>query len=128
VFVVTHRDREVLERQGGTSFTFVTDGIERAVAMAREAAGGKDVAVAGGGTLLRHVLAAGLLDELELHIAPVLLGDGMRLFDASLGLDTHEGIELTPLRVVETEEVTHVRYAVGGRAKLGLDDRGSGAA
>jgi len=136
VFVVTHRDREVLQRQGGTSFTFVTDGIERAVAMAREAAGGKDVAVAGGGTLLRQVLAAGLLDELELHIAPVLIGDGMRLFGAgsgagagaSLGLDTHEGIELTPVRVVETPEVTHIRYAVGDRAKLELDDRGSGAA
>src|SRR5947207_8041503 len=70
VFVVTHRPREVLERQGGTSFTFVTDGIERAVAMAREAAGGKNVAVAGGGTLVRQILAAGLLDELELHIAP----------------------------------------------------------
>ncbi|HEX3195394.1 MAG TPA: dihydrofolate reductase family protein, partial [Streptosporangiaceae bacterium] len=134
VFVVTHRDREALQRQGGTSFTFVTDGIERAVAMAREAAGGKDVAVAGGGTLLRQVLAAGLLDELELHIAPVLLGDGMRLFGAgagagaSLGLDTHEGIELTPVRVVETQEVTHIRYAVGDRAKLELDDRGSGGA
>ena len=136
VFVVTHRDREVLERQGGTSFTFVTGGIERAVSQAREAAGGKDVAVAGGGTLLRQVLAAGLLDELELHIAPVLLGDGMRLFGAgsgaspgaSLGLDPREGIELTPVRVVETPEVTHIRYAVGGRAKLELDDRGSGGA
>jgi dihydrofolate reductase len=136
VFVVTHRDREVLERQGGTSFTFVTGGIERAVATAREAAGGKDVAVAGGGTLLRQVLAAGLLDELELHIAPVLLGDGMRLFDAGpgagpgagLGLDTHEGIELTPVRVIETPEVTHIRYEVGGRAKLELDDRCSGGA
>jgi riboflavin biosynthesis pyrimidine reductase len=106
------------------------------VSLARTAAGGKDVAVAGGGTLLRQVLAAGLLDELELHIAPVLLGDGMRLFGAGpgaapgagLGLDTHEGIELTPVRVVETPEVTHIRYAVGGRAKLELDDRGSGAA
>src|ERR1700761_5384806 len=126
VFVVTHRDREALERQGGTSFTFVTDGIERAIEMARKAAGGKNVAVAGGGTLLRQVLAAGLLDELELHIAPVLLGDGMRLFDPSLGLDTREGIELTPVRVIETPEVTHIRYAVGGRAKLELDDRGSG--
>src|SRR5215470_10137657 len=130
VFVVTHRDREILQRQGGTSFTFVTGGIERAVGLAREAAGGKDVAVAGGGTLLRQVLAAGLLDELELHIAPVLLGDGMRLFGAtpgaSLGLDIREGIELTPVRVIETPEVTHIRYAVGGRAKLELDDRGSG--
>ena len=128
VFVVTHRDREVLARQGGTSFTFVTSGIERAVSLAREAAGGKDVAVSGGGTLLRQVLAAGLLDQLELHIAPVLLGDGMRLFDASLGLDSREGIELTPVRVIETPEVTHIRYAVGGRAKLELDDRGSGGA
>ena len=126
VFVVTHRPREVLERQGGTSFTFVTEGIERAVELARDAAGGKDVAVAGGGTLLRQVLAAGLLDELELHIAPVLLGDGMRLFDASLGLGTREGIELTPVRVVETPEVTHIRYTVGPRAKLELDDRGAG--
>ena len=128
VFVVTHRDREVLERQGGTSFTFVTDGIERAIEMARKAAGGKNVAVAGGGTLVRQILAAGLLDELELHIVPVLLGDGMRLLDGGLGLDPREGIELTPVRVVETPEVTHIRYAVGGRAKLELDDRGSGGA
>ena len=125
-FVVTHRSREVLERQGGTSFTFVTDGIDRAIELAKDAAGGKDVAVSGGGTLLRQVLAAGLLDELELHIAPVLLGDGMRLFDASLGLDTHEGIELTPVRVVETPGTTHIRYTVGPRVKLELDDRGAG--
>src|SRR4051794_18245834 len=126
VFVVTHRDREILERQGGTSFTFVTGGIERGGALAKDAAGGKDVAVAGGGTLLRRVLAAGLLDELELHIVPVLLGDGMRLFDAELGLDVREGIELTPARVVQTPEVTHIRYAIGSRAKLELDDRGAG--
>ena len=128
VFVVTHRPREVLHRQGGTSFTFVTDEIKRAVELAKGAAGGKDVAVAGGGTLLRQVLAAGLLDELELHIAPVLLGDGMRLFDASLGLGTYEGIELSPVRVVETPEVTHIRYTIGPRAKLELDDRGAGGA
>ena len=82
---MTHRDREVLERQGGTSFTFVTDGIERAVEMAREAAGSKNVAVASRGALVRQILAAGLLDELELHIAPVLLGDGMQLLDGGLG-------------------------------------------
>jgi riboflavin biosynthesis pyrimidine reductase len=75
---------------------------------------------------LRQVLAAGLLDELELHIAPVLLGDGMRLFDASLGLGTHEGIELTPVRVIETPATTHIRYTVGPRVKLELDDRGAG--
>ena len=128
VFVVTHRDREVLQRQGGTSFTFVTGGIRRAVELAKEAAGSKDVAVAGGGTLLRQVLADGLLDQLELHIVPVLLGDGMRLFDASLGLDTREGIELTPDRVIESPAVTHIRYAVGPRVKLELDDRGAGGA
>ncbi len=127
VFVVTHRHREILERQGGTSFTFVTDGVQRAIELAKDAAGGQDVAIAGGGTLLRRVLAAGLLDELELHIAPVLLGDGMRLFDASLGLDIHEGIELTPIRVIETPGMTHIRYTIGPRAKLELDDRGAGA-
>jgi dihydrofolate reductase len=125
VFVVTHRPREVLERQGGTSFTFVTEGIERAVELARAAAGDKDVAVAGGGTLLRQVIRAGLLDQLELHIAPVLLGDGQRLFDASLALADNEGIELTPTRVVESPEVIHVRFAVKGRVTLELDDRGA---
>lgn len=122
VFVVTHRSREVLVKEGGTSFTFVTDGVERAVELARKAAGDKDVAVAGGGTLLRQVLQAGLLEELELHIAPVILGDGQRLLDASLGLGPDEGIELTRTRVIEAPEVTHVRYAVNGRARLHLDD------
>lgn len=126
VFVVTHRPREVLEREGGTSFTFVTGGVEQAIELARAAAGGRNVAVAGGGTVLRQVLRAGLLDELELHIVPVLLGDGLRLFDAGLCLADDEGIELTPLRVVDTPKVTHVRYAVNGRARLELDDRGRG--
>jgi dihydrofolate reductase len=125
VFVVTHRSRDVLERQGGTSFTFVTEGLERAIELARDAAGSKDVAVAGGGELLRQVLTAGLLDQLELHIAPVLLGDGQRLFDPSLGLGADDGIELVPTRVVEAPEVTHIRYTVTGRSKLVLDDRGA---
>ena len=126
VFVVTHRPREVLERRGGTSFTFVTDGVEKAVELAKEAAGGKDVAVAGGGTLVRQMMAAGLIEQLELHITPVLLGDGQRLFDASLGLGDDEGIELVPIRVVETLEVSHIRYSVNGRSRLELDDRGAG--
>ena len=125
VFVVTHRPREVLERQGGTSFTFVTEGVARAIELAREAAGGKDVAVSGGGELLRQVLAGRLLEQLELHIVPVLLGDGQRLFDASLGLGPSEGIELVPTRVVEAPEVTHMRYTVTGRSGLVLDDRGA---
>jgi dihydrofolate reductase len=126
VFVVTNRPRETLTRKGGTSFTYVTDGIDHAVARARAAAGGKDVVVAGGGTLLRQVLKEGLLDELELHIVPVVLGTGMRLLDADLDLGDMEAVELTPTRVVHTPEVTHVRYRVDGRAPLVLDDRGSG--
>jgi dihydrofolate reductase len=127
VFVVTHRARETLVREGGTSFTFVTDGLESAIEQARAAANGKDVAIAGGGSLVRQVLAAGLLDQLELHVAPVLLGDGMRLF-APAGLDLADGeaVELIPTRVVNTEDVTHIRYKVSGRAALVTDDRGSG--
>jgi dihydrofolate reductase len=126
VFVVTHREHEVVERRGGTSFTFVTGGIEEAVERAGEAAGGKDVAVAGGGSLLRGALRAGLVDELELHVVPVLLGDGMRLFDAGLGLADDQGIELVPTRVVDTPDVTHLRYTVEGPRALVLDDRGRG--
>jgi dihydrofolate reductase len=124
VFVVTHRERETLQRKGGTSFTYVTDGIESAIDQARAGAGDKNVAVQGGGTLLAQVIALGLLDELDLHVAPVLLGDGLRLFDpAILGVDVREGIELTPTRVIETPEVTHVRYRVGGRSRLTMDER-----
>ncbi|WP_440068789.1 dihydrofolate reductase family protein [Streptosporangium sp. OZ121] len=132
VFVVTHRPRETLVRKGGTSFTYVTDGIASAVEQARAVAGGKNVAIAGGGTLLRQVIQAGLLDELELHIVPTVLGRGMRLLDADLGaglgldLAEKEAIELTPTRVIHTPEVTHIRYTVNGRAALVLDDRGSG--
>jgi dihydrofolate reductase len=125
VFVVTHRARETLERKGGTSFTYVTDGLESAVEQARKAANGKDVAIAGGGSLLAQVINAGLLDQLDLHIAPVVLGNGMRLFDpAHLDLADDEAIELTPTRVVETPEVTHLRYDLSGRPKLVHDYRG----
>jgi dihydrofolate reductase len=124
VFVVTHRPRETLERKGGTSFTYVTDGLEAAVARARDAAGDKDVAIAGGGSMLRQVLAAGLLDQLDLHVAPVVVGDGMRLLDPEgLGLGAFEGIELEPTRVVASPNVTHLRYRVVGRAPFGGDER-----
>jgi dihydrofolate reductase len=130
VFVVTHRPRETLVRKGGTSFTYVTDGIASAIEQARAVANGRNVAIAGGGTLVRQVLGAGLLDELELHVAPVVLGAGMRLLDAGpdagLGLGDFEAIELTPTRVVDTPRVSHIRYSVDGRAPLVLDDRGSG--
>ncbi|MGC5032312.1 dihydrofolate reductase family protein [Micromonospora sp. DT229] len=124
VFVVTHRPRPTVVRKGGTSFTYVTDGVASAVAQARAAAGGRDVAVSGGGSLVRQVLRAGLLDEFELHIAPVVLGTGMRLFDADLDLAEFEAIELTLTRVVTAPQITHIRYAVNGRAPLTLDNRG----
>ncbi len=124
VFVVTHRPRQTLPRQGGTSFTYVTSGIESAIDQARAAAKGKNVAIAGGGTLLRQVIKLGLLDELELHIIPVILGEGMRLLGPDLGLGGKEGIELTPARVVATAGVTHMRYKINGRHPLVLDNRG----
>jgi riboflavin biosynthesis pyrimidine reductase len=70
------------------------------------------------------VISLGLLDELELHIVPVILGDGMRLLSGQLGLDRREGIELTPDRVIATPDVTHVRYKLNGRRPLVLDNRG----
>jgi dihydrofolate reductase len=128
VFVVTHRPRPVLERLGGTSFTYVTDGIESAIGQARAVAGSKNVAIAGGGNLVRQVIELGLLDQLELHIAPVILGEGMRLLDADLDLSVQEGIELSPMRVINTPDATHIRYHVSGRAALGEDYRVGAAA
>jgi dihydrofolate reductase len=81
VFVITHREREPLQRAGGTVFYFVTDGVSSAIAQARAAAGDRHVAVSGGASAVQQVITAGLLDELHLHVAPVLLGGGTRLFD-----------------------------------------------
>jgi dihydrofolate reductase len=124
VFVVTNRPRQTLQRRGGTSFTYVTTGIQSAIGQARAAANGKNVAIAGGGTLLRQVIQLGLLDELELHIVPVILGEGMRLLGPELRLGSKEAIELTPARVIATPDVTHIRYKVDGRHPLVLDNRG----
>jgi dihydrofolate reductase len=124
VFVVTSRPRQTLQRKGGTSFTYITAGIHSAIEQARAAANGKNVAIAGGGTLLRQVIKLGLLDELELHIVPVILGDGMRLLSPELGLDDTEGIELAPARVIAAPDVTHIRYKINGRSPLVLDNRG----
>jgi dihydrofolate reductase len=107
VFVLTHDAREPWKRQGGTTFTFVTGGIADALEQARAAAGERDVQVAGGAHAVRQSLDAELLDELELHLAPVVLGDGARLFD---GVDP--GVRLEPVRVVGSPAVTHVRYRV----------------
>jgi dihydrofolate reductase len=106
VFVLTHHPREPLVCQGGTTFTFVTDGIGSALAQAREAAAGQDVHLAGGADVAQQYLKAGSIDELELHVVPILLGAGARLFD-DLGGAT---VGLTCTRVVDAPGVTHLRY------------------
>jgi dihydrofolate reductase len=108
VFVLTHHPRQPLRMQGGTTFTFVTDGIRSALEQARRAAGGKDVVIAGGANAAQQYLAAGLLDEISLHVVPVLLGGGARLFD-NLG---DAQIKLEQVRVVEAPGVTHLKYRV----------------
>jgi dihydrofolate reductase len=108
VFVLTHHEREPVEKQGGTTYTFVTDGIESALEQARAAAGDKDVTVAGGADVAQQYLAAGLFDEIQLHVAPVLLGGGVRLFDGAVP-DAPRALER--IGVVESPSgVTHVKY------------------
>ncbi len=105
VFVLTHHPRDPVVKEGGTSFTFATDGIEAALEQAQAAAGEKDVQVGGGAELVQQYLNAGLLDELNIHLVPVLLGSGgVRLLD---GLEPAE-LELT--RLIESDAVTHLRY------------------
>jgi dihydrofolate reductase len=106
VFVLTHHPRDPLPMRGGTTFTFVTDGTGWALEKAKAAAAGRDVAIAGGASTVRQYLAAGLLDELYLHIVPIVLGAGERLL---------EGVgdpRLAPVKVVPSPEVTHVQYQV----------------
>jgi len=105
VFVLTHHPRERVTKQGGTSFTFVTDGIEAALDRARTAADVDDISVAGGASVIQQYLAAGVIDEFQIHIAPVLLGDGVRLFD---GLEVRPDVEL--VRVVHSPRATHLKY------------------
>ena len=107
VFVITHHAREPLELKGGTTFTFVTEGIESALEQAREAARGQDVSLAGGADAAQQYLRAGLVDEMDLHLVPVLLGSGERLFE-EVGTDLH-GLEL--VRSVAAPGVTHLKFA-----------------
>ena len=107
VFVLTHHAREPLELEGGTTFTFVTDGIEAALEGAGRAAGGQDVSLAGGASAAQQYLGEGLVDEMEIHLVPTLLGSGERLFDG-VGDDLH-GLEL--VRTVATSKVTHLKFA-----------------
>jgi dihydrofolate reductase len=110
VFVLTHHARDPVTKQGGTSFNFVTGGIEAALEQARAAAGERDVAVGGGATAVQQYLKAGLLDELQVHVVPVLLGSGARLFEKHLDAGQGE-VELT--RVVQSPAgVVHLAYRV----------------
>ena len=108
VFVVTHRVREKAVKEGGTSFIFVTDGIESALKQAKAAAGDKDISVAGGPNIIQQFLRAGFLDEIQIHLVPLLLGGDRPLFDRS-GTDQ---IELEANRVIGSPGVTHLRFRV----------------
>jgi dihydrofolate reductase len=107
VFVLTHHPRDPLVMEGGTTFNFVTDGIESALEQARRAAGDKDIALAGGASAAQQYLRAGLVDEMEISLAPVLLGSGERLFEG-VG-DALLQLEL--IRTVATPQVTHIKFA-----------------
>jgi dihydrofolate reductase len=105
VFVLTHHRREPLTLEGGTTFTFVTDGIESALDQARAAAGGQDVTLAGGANVAQQYLNAGLVDEMDINLAPIVLGGGERLFD---GVNDLHGLEL--VRTVAAPNVIHLKF------------------
>jgi dihydrofolate reductase len=108
VSVLTHESREPLPMQGGTTYTFVTNGLEAGLEQARAAAGDKNVGIWGGASIIRQCLKAGLLDEMQIHLVPVLLGAGVRLF-GDLGT---ERIELRRTSLIETASATHLRFEV----------------
>lgn len=108
VFVLTHHEREPLTL-GATTFTFVTDGIESALEQAKAAAGDQDVSIGGGAEVAQQYLSAGLVDQMQLNVVPILLGNGTRLFEDDAGA----GLDLEPILVVDTPDVTHLRYRVG---------------
>ena len=106
VYVLSHRPRNPIKTEGGTTFYFVTDGIESALSKAKEAAGNRNVKIAGGANTVNQYLAAGLIDELWLHIVPVTIGAGTRLFEGVPNLN------LEPVEISGTSVVTHIRYKV----------------
>jgi len=110
VFVLTHHPRRRLSMKGGTTFQFVTDGMASALKQARVAAGDQDVAIAGGASTVRQYLAAGVLDELYLHIVPVILGAGERLLE-DVGDPVFE-----PIKVAASPAVTHIKYRIAKRS------------
>jgi dihydrofolate reductase len=106
VFVLSHKERESIEMKGGTTFNFVTDGIVSALRKAKEAAGDRNVKIMGGANTVNQYLAAGLIDELWLHITPVIIDSGSRLFEGMTNL------KLEPIEISGTSVVTHIRYKV----------------
>ncbi|MER5544325.1 dihydrofolate reductase family protein [Streptomyces sp. NPDC002589] len=106
VFVLTHRPRPTLVKEGGTTFVYVTDGIHSALERAKAAAGDRNVDIAGGASTVRQYLGEGLIDELQLHVVPALLGAGLRLFEG-VGAG---GRSLKRVRVVDTPLATHLKY------------------
>ena len=106
VFILTHHPRETVVKEGGTTFTFVTDGIEAALEQAREAAGELDVGISGGAEVAQQYLRAGLVDTMHIHVAPLLLGGGTRLFDDASGGPI--GLEL--VRAVQGDGVVHLTF------------------
>ena len=108
VFIVTYRPRQTIVKEGGTSYIFVTEGVEAASEQARAAAGDKDISIGGGADIIQQFLKAGMVDELQIHIVPLLLGSGTRLFEQP-GL---EQVKLERARVVDSPTVTHVKYRV----------------
>ena len=111
VFALTHEQRDPWERPGGTTFHFVNDGIEAALIRARDAAGDRDVRIAGGGATILEYVNAGLIDEFTIALSPVLFGSGIRLFE---GVDAGR-VALQPIRAEPTQRVTHLTYAVTQR-------------
>ena len=111
VFVVTHERRDPWERPGGTTFSFVDDGIESALDRAREAAGDRDVRIAGGGATILQYVNAGLVDEFSVALSPVLFGSGIRLFE---GVDAGR-VALEPVRAEPSPRATHLTYRVRER-------------
>ncbi len=108
VFVLTHEPRDPVTKRGGTTFTFIADGLDSALEQARTAAGDQDVSVCGGANILQQCLSAGLLDEMQIHLVPILLGDGVRLFDHP----SDQQLELETTRVIESPAVTHLKFRV----------------
>lgn len=108
VFVLTHTPREPWVRKGGTTFYFVTDGFDSALQQAKAAAGDKDVRISGGADVIQQALKAGVVDEMTVHLAPILLGQGVRLFDTL----TDEQVRLEQTSVIASSGVTHLSYKI----------------